>query len=94
MIRTPHRVRRHDTGPLAGTLEHYFPDADENGMYELADPAIGPERHHKKNAIFTSSISVAIHLVCAHGFSIRMRGDKTGQRNLISRNDIQGLPHA
>lgn len=86
-VLTPHRVRRLDDGKL----EHYFPDADGNGMYELGDPSIGIESHHKKNAIFVHSIEMALHLVRTRGFSIRMRGDVTGQRNLISAAQIECL---
>ena len=88
---TPHRVRRHETGQFVGRLEHYFPDADERGFYELGDPKIGPEKHHKKNAIFTESIEAALHLVRTYGFSIRMRGNLTNQRNLIGAADIECL---
>nr|WP_295662623.1 hypothetical protein [Polymorphobacter sp.] len=91
MITTPHRVRRHENGEHAGMLEHYFPDADEQGFYRLADPAIGSERHKLENAILTKNISVAIHLVREHGFSIRMRGNLTKQWNLIRREEIQDL---
>ena len=91
MIKTPHRVRVHRDGEHAGRLEHYFPDSDEQGYYVVADPALGREKHHKKNAIITRSIAVALHLVRNYGFSIRMRGNLTNQWNLISRNQIQGL---
>ncbi len=86
-VLTPHRVRRLDDG----RLEHYFPDADASGWYELGDPARGTEKHHKKNAIFVSSIEMALHLVRNYEFSIRMRGNVTGQRNLISAREIEGL---
>jgi hypothetical protein len=72
-------------------LEHYFPDADERGFYALGDPALGLEKHHKKNAFFAESIETALHLVRTYGFSIRMRGDLTKQWNLIRRDEIQGL---
>ena len=86
-VLTPHRVRRLDDG----CLEHFFPDADANGMYELGDPARGDEKHHKKNAIFVTSIEMALHLVREYDFSIRMRGNVTGQRNLISAQKIECL---
>ena len=86
-VLTPHRVRRLDDG----RLEHYFPEEDANGMYELGDPKRGSEQHHKKNAIFVGSIEMAWHLVREHGFSIRMTGNVTGQRNLISAQQIECL---
>ena len=91
MITTPHRVRKHEDGAHVGRLEHYFPDADSEGFYRLADPALGPEKHHLKYAILTKNISVALHLVRVHGLSIRMRGNLTQQWNLIRREEIQGL---
>ena len=86
-VLTPHRVRRLEDG----RLEHYFPDANADGMYELGVPGVGPELHHKKNAVYTPSISVALYLVREHRLSIRMRGNVTGQRNLISADMIEGL---
>jgi hypothetical protein len=91
MITSPHRVRRHEDGEFRGQIEHYFPDPDDRGLFELGDPSIGPEKHHKKNAIFTESIETALHLVRTYGFSIRMRGDLMRQRNLIRHEEIQGL---
>lgn len=90
-VRTPHRVRRHKSGAFEGRTEHYFPDADENGFYELGDPKRGGEKHHKKNAIFVSSLEMALHLVRTYGFSMRMRGDLTKQRNLISPEEIRDI---
>ena len=86
-VLTPHRVRRLENG----RLEHYFPDRHANGMYELADPARGSDKHHQKNAIFVADVGMAIHLVRQYGFAIRMRGNVTGQRNLISADEIQCL---
>jgi hypothetical protein len=88
---SPHRIRRHINGPFAGQLEHFLPDADERGMYELGDPVRGTEKHHKKNAIFVETIDMALHLVRTYGFSIRMRGNLTKQRNLISADQIECL---
>ena len=88
---TPHRVRRHNSGSFAGRLEHFFPDADDRGFYELGDPSRGTEKHYKKNAIFVETIEMALYLVRTHGFEIRMRGNLTNQRNLISADKIECL---
>lgn len=90
-VLTPHRVRKHTTGLLAGTLEYHFPDANSDGHYELVDPALGREMHQKKKAVYTNGITAALHLVRTYGFSIRMRGNLTGQRNLIRAEEIQDL---
>ena len=86
-----YRERDHKSGQFAGQVERYLPDPDARGLFELADPKLGKDKHHKKNAIFASSESAALHLVRSYGFSLRMRGYLTGQRNLISASEIRGL---
>ena len=86
-----YRERRHKSGRFKGQIERYLPDPDTRGLYELADPKLGREKHHKKNAIWASTESAALHLVKTYGFSLRMRGYLTGQRNLISASEIEGL---
>jgi hypothetical protein len=90
-VLTPNRPRRHDKGEFAGRTEHYFPDANEEGFYVLADPKRGSEKHHQKNAIYIRDISFALHLVRTYGFAIRMRGDLTKQWNLIRAEEIEFL---
>ena len=84
---TAYRNRQLDDGQT----ERYIPDPDASGMYELGDPKRGSEKHHKKNAIFVPTLEMALHLVREYGFSLRMRGEITGQRNLISAAEIEGL---
>ena len=74
-----------------GRVETYTPSPDADGLFELGDPRRGKEMHHKKNAIFVETLDMALHLVREHEFSLRMKGDITGQRNLISAKEIQGL---
>jgi hypothetical protein len=75
-------------------MERYLPDSSAEGFFELGDPLVGGEKHHQKNAVFTKTIEAAVHLIRAHGFSLRMRGNLTGQRNLISAQEIEGLTDA
>ena len=84
---TAYRNRQLDDGQT----ERYIPDPDGAGMYELGDPKRGSEKHHKKNAIFVPTLEMALHLVREYGFSLRMRGEITGQRNLFSASEIEGL---
>jgi hypothetical protein len=77
------RDRVYRTGKLAGQIETYWPD-----------PAFGVQKHHKKNAIFVGSEAAAVSLVRRFGFHLRMRGYLTGQRNLISPEEIKDLPNA
>ena len=74
-----------------GRTERYLPDANDQGQFELGDPSRGDEMHHKKNAVFVNTLDMALHLVREHGFSLRMRGELTDQRNLISASQIEGL---
>ncbi len=89
---TIYRNRLHDEGDHAGKVERYeLSPHPESGLFELGDPKVGKEAHHKKNAIFTATEATALHLVRRYGFSIRMRGDRTKQRNLISADEVEGL---
>ncbi|MEP3051668.1 MAG: hypothetical protein ABJP48_01635 [Erythrobacter sp.] len=74
-----------------GREETYTPSPDGGGMFELGDPKRGSEKHHKKSAVFVETVDMAAHLVREYGFSLRMKGDLTGQRNLISASEIEGV---
>jgi hypothetical protein len=84
-----YRDRLHKEGVLSGQTERYWPDADDRGLFELGDPEIKEKSHHKLNAIFVENEAAAIRLVRRYGFSLRMRGEFTGQRNLISAAKIK-----
>jgi hypothetical protein len=86
------RERYHDSGDFVGQTERYEVSPHPvSGLFELGDPDVGIESHHKKNAIFTETLEAALYLIRTYGFSIRMRGDLTKQRNLISANELQGV---
>lgn len=74
-----------------GRIETYIPSPDARQLFELGDPKRGKQNHHKKNAIFVETIEMAEYLVREHRFSLRMKGDLTGQRNLISADEIEGV---
>ena len=40
--------------------------------YQLADPRLGPEWHHAKNAIFARSLQEAAELIMHRSLAIRM----------------------
>jgi hypothetical protein len=86
-----YRDRLHKAGAFAGQIERYWPDADDRGLFELGDPEIKKMSHHKPNAIFVENEAAAIRLVRRYGFSLRMRGELTGQRNLISATKIEDI---
>jgi hypothetical protein len=83
------RDRLHKDGPFKGQTERYWPDPDDRGLFELGDPKVGDKKHHKPNAIFVENELAAVRLVRAYGFSLRMKGELTGQRNLISADRIK-----
>ena len=87
-----YRDRHHNAGDFAGQTERFEVSPHPvSGLFELGDPTVGNESHHKKNAIFTETLDAALHLVRSHGFSLRMRGNLTKQRNLISASEIEGF---
>jgi hypothetical protein len=48
-----------------------YPEHTKRG-YQLADPRLGPEWHHIKNATFVDSLEEAADLIENRGFAIRM----------------------
>ncbi|WP_298466673.1 hypothetical protein [uncultured Erythrobacter sp.] len=74
-----------------GRVEIYTPAPDASNLLELGDPKRGSEMHHKKNAVFVGTLEMASYLIREYGFSLRMKGDLTGQRNLISAHEIEGV---
>jgi len=82
------RHRFHPTGLHAGKTEVYNPEPNEEGFYVLGDPAHGNVKHHREHAIYTFDRDTAARLV-ELGFHLRMKGDLTGQVNLISPASIE-----
>ncbi len=68
--------------------ERYEPAITRRKQYQLADPAFGAEKHHAKNAVYADTLEEAVKLVRQRGFLLWMRGQQTGQRNLISPEQI------
>lgn len=71
--------------PQTGEIER--PWRQRDGMFVLADPTNGAERHHKEKAILVDSYSEALELV-RKGFSIRM-SDGRNSANLISPSSLE-----
>jgi hypothetical protein len=63
------------------------PWKDSRG-YQLADPNLGADWHHVKNAIFTQSLDKAAELIKQDGFAIRM-GRKGVRPSLIRHCGLQ-----
>lgn len=75
----------HRIHPKSGEifLPHRFPD----GYFRVADPKLGNTKHHAANQI---SVTTTKELAAAvsKGFHVRMRGQTTGQVNLVRPEEI------
>ncbi|MBY3144074.1 hypothetical protein HFO63_00420 [Rhizobium laguerreae] len=69
------------------TGEVFVPHRYSDGTFKLADPRLGEERHHVKNAIRVHTETEAADYV-RRGFSLRMRGRDTNSVNLIVAKNI------
>ena len=63
--------------------EIYDPFRNRQDHFVLADPKHEREKHYAKNEVFADSLSEVIELVIKHGFHLWMKGNDTGQQNLI-----------
>jgi len=95
-----YRDRHHLNGDFAGQTERYWPDPDERGLFELGDPRV-PKKSDGKNqnqrkeyAVFVENEENAVRLVKEYGFSLRMRGELSGERSLIQPDSIKDVPNA
>jgi hypothetical protein len=86
-----YRQRFHSEGPFAGQTEIYRPVRNRDGKYVLGDPMAGETKHHKDEQIYEANESKALSLIKNGGCSIRMKGELTGQRNMITPDKIVGL---
>ena len=83
------RYRRHSDGEFIGQTETYRPFRNRNGKYLLGDPSFGCQMHHKVNRVEVSTLEEAADLVRSRRFSLWMKGNLTGQQNLISAARIE-----
>lgn len=88
MTRKLIRRRIHKDGDHAGKTEIYYPEPNEDGFFVLGDPFHGNAKHHQKHAVYTRDRSTVERMVDL-GFHLRMKGDLTGQVNLISPTSIE-----
>jgi hypothetical protein len=92
-----YRERQHTDGKHAGQSEVYWPDPDERGLFELGDSKVPKkpdgknQNQRKEHAIFVENEKNAVRLVREYGFSFRMKGELTGQRNLIKPESIKDV---
>jgi hypothetical protein len=67
--------------------EIFTPHRYPNGLYRVADPALGDVKHHAKNQLSVREDQIEGYL--QKGFSLRMKGDVDGKVNLISPSEIR-----
>ena len=82
------RHRYHNAGRFSGQTETYRILQNREGMYLLGDPKFGARKHLKVHRVEVTTREEAARLV-RRGFSLWMKGDLTGQQNLISASRIQ-----
>ncbi|ODT21118.1 MAG: hypothetical protein ABS35_18275 [Kaistia sp. SCN 65-12] len=66
--------------------ERYVPHSFRDGLYRVADPALGRVKHHAENQIAIRGDEIEDYL--RRGFLLRMRGEISGQVNLIAASEI------
>ncbi|WP_049801810.1 hypothetical protein [Bradyrhizobium genomosp. III] len=69
--------------------ERYVPHRFPDGLYRVADPALGRTKHHSANQIAITAEQIGDYL--RRGFLLRMRGEKSGQVNLIAASKINTI---
>jgi hypothetical protein len=72
-----------------GRTETYTPMTNVDGYYILADRVVDPQQNKAVNQFFVKDITAVAARLRAGGVSLRMRGDITGQPNLISASEIE-----
>ena len=71
---------------IARDSEQFIPHRFRDGLYRVADPALGPKKRHSKNQVVVSVHGIGPNL--ERGFLLRMRGERSGQVNLIAAAEI------
>jgi len=72
---------------IAPDGEIFSPHRYPNGLFRVADPALGDVKHHAKNQLSVREDQIESYL--QRGFSLRMKGDVEGKVNLISPSEIR-----
>lgn len=72
-----------------GRIEEYTPMTNKHGQYILADRVVDPQHNKATNQFFVESLEALAARVRQGGVSVRMRGNISGQPNLISAAEIE-----
>ncbi len=71
---------------IAQDGERFTPHCYRDGLYRVANPALGRTKHHAANQIAIRADEIGAYL--QKGFLLRMRGEISGQVNLIAASKI------
>jgi hypothetical protein len=66
--------------------ERYVAHRFRDGHYRMANPALGRVKHHSTNQLSVDINEIAGYL--EKGYLLRMRGETSGQVNLIAASEI------
>lgn len=72
-----------------GRIETFTPMKNADGYYILADRTVDPQHNKAVNQFFVKDPVALVARLRAGGVSLRMKGDITGQPNLISAAEIE-----
>ena len=72
---------------FAADGERYVVHCFRDGLYRMADPALGRAKHHAKNQLAVTFEEIRGYL--RRGYLLRMRGELCKQVNLISPSEIK-----
>jgi len=72
-----------------GRVEVFRPLKNADGYYVLADRAVDPQHTRAANQFYVKDLAAVAARLRRGGVSLRMRGDISGQPNLISASEIE-----
>ena len=74
-----------------GRVETYTPMKNADGYFILADRAVDAQHNKAINQFYVKDMAALVARLRRGGVSLRMKGDITGQPNLISASEIEML---
>jgi hypothetical protein len=72
-----------------GRVEIYTPYPNEDGYYVMADRVADAPHNHAINQFYLKDLAAVVARLRRGAVSLRMKGDLTGQKNLISAREIE-----
>jgi hypothetical protein len=74
---------------VAADGERYVAHRFKDGLYRMADPALGRKKHHAENQLAVTFEEISGYL--RRGYLLRMRGELSRQLNLLSPSEIETI---